>query len=110
MWFSLRWLEDGLSSLRAAIALLSMLAVGPNRLEELRSLRTDLHERVMRVAVEKAELSADPENALDRYKKANLQEKGGRVGRLGYFSVRRRRKKDYNEVSCATDSGQLAGY
>ena len=98
MWISLRWLEDGLSSLRAAIALLSMLAVGPARLNELRALRADLQKRVMRLAVEGADLPPDPENVLDRYKKENLREKGGKVGRLGYFSVRRRRKKDYNEV------------
>lgn len=99
MWFSLRWLEDCLSSLRAAIALLSMLAIGKSRLREIRNLRSELYERVKRVAVERAELPEDIEVFVKEAKeRRKLKERGGKVGRLGYFSLRRRRKKDYNEV------------
>jgi glycerol-3-phosphate O-acyltransferase/dihydroxyacetone phosphate acyltransferase len=98
MWFSLRWLEDCLSSLRAAIALLSMLAIGKSRLKEIRKLRQDLYERVKRVAVERAELPEDIDVFVKEAKERRLKERGGKVGRLGYFSLRRRRKKDYNEV------------
>lgn len=101
MWFSLRWLEDCLSSLRAAIALISMLAIGKKRLREIRRMRQLLVERVTRVAVERAELPDDVEVFVKdaAAKERRNREKGGKVGRLGYFSLRRRRKKDYNEVS-----------
>lgn len=98
MWFSLRWLEDCLSSLRAAIALLSMLAIGKSRLREIRKMRQELYERVKRVAVERAELPEDIEVFVREAKERRAKERGGKVGRLGYFSLRRRRKKDYNEV------------
>jgi glycerol-3-phosphate O-acyltransferase/dihydroxyacetone phosphate acyltransferase len=98
MWFSLRWFEDALSSFRAAVALLSLLAIGPTRLSELRATRSKLHERVMKLATSRAELPQNPEKVFDKLAKDSLQERGGKVGRLGFFSVRRRRKKDYNEV------------
>lgn len=98
MWFTLRWLEDCLSSLRAAIALLSMLAIGKTRLKEIRNQREELRERVVKVAVERAELPEDPDVFVKLAKERRSKDKGGKVGRLGYFSLRRRRKKDYNEV------------
>lgn len=98
MWFTLRWLEDCLSSLRAAIALLSMLAIGKTRLKEIRKQREELRERVVKVAVERAELPEDPDVFVKLAKERRMKDKGGKVGRLGYFSLRRRRKKDYNEV------------
>ena len=101
MWFSLRWLEDCLSSLRAAIALLSMLAIGKTRLREIRTQREELQKRVVRVAVQCAELPDDPEVFVREANQRRLKERGGKVGRLGYFSLRRRRKKDYNEVGLA---------
>lgn len=114
MWVTLRWMEDGLSSLRAAIALLSILAVGKKRLSEIRAMRQELHGRVMRVAVERGELPPDPEVVFDRDSDkrdgGRALERGGKVGRLGYFSMRRRRKKDYNEVRCIlTVSCRLVG-
>lgn len=98
MWFTLRWLEDCLSSLRAAIALLSMLAIGKTRLREIRKQREELRQRVVRVAVQCAELPEDPEVFVREANDRRMKERGGKVGRLGYFSLRRRRKKDYNEV------------
>lgn len=98
MWLSLRWLEDGLASLRAAVALLSMLLVGKQRLAELRLLREDLRRRIMQVAVERADLPSEPEDLLARQSCGRAR---AGISRLGYFSIRRRRKKDYNEV-CIT--------
>jgi glycerol-3-phosphate O-acyltransferase/dihydroxyacetone phosphate acyltransferase len=106
MWFSLRWLEDALSSLRAAVALASMLAIGPLRLSELREQRNKLHERVVQAAVERADLPEDVKAFLERERRK--EERGGRVGRLGYFSIRRRRKKDYNEVMRLWDKTEFA--
>ncbi|KAK9893278.1 hypothetical protein P389DRAFT_21761 [Cystobasidium minutum MCA 4210] len=108
MWFSLRWLEDCLSSLRAAIALLSMLAIGKSRLREIRKMRQELYERVKRVAVERAELPEDIEVFVREAKERRAKERGGKVGRLGYFSLRRRRKKDYNELMYLWDQSEYA--
>ena len=105
LWFCLRWLEDALSSLRAAVALASMLAIGPARLRELRLHRIKLHERVLQAATERADLPEDVQIFLDKERR---KERGGRVGRLGYFSIRRRRKKDYNEVMRLWDKTEFA--
>lgn len=105
MWFSLRWLEDSLSSLRAAVALGSMLLIGQQRLSELHAHRAKLHERVLQAAIERADLPEDVQVFLDKERR---REKGGRVGRLGYFSIRRRRKKDYNEVMRLWDKTEFA--
>ena len=101
MWFSLRWLEDGMASLRAAVALLSILAVGKKRLRELRVHREKLRRRVMAVAVERAGLPADPEVSFDRYKEGTP-----RSANLGYFSIRRRRKRDWNETMRLWDNAE----
>jgi len=109
MWVTLRWMEDALSSLRAAIALLSILAVGKKRMKELRAMRTELQQRVMHAAIQRAELPSDPEVVFDRYsgnREGRALERGGKVGRLGYFSMRRRRKKDYNEIMRLWDSSE----
>lgn len=105
MWFSLRWLEDALSAFRAALALGSIIAIGSARLAELRKYRDKLHERVVQAAVERADLPEDLQIFLDKERR---KEQGGRVGRLGYFSIRRRRKKDYNEVMRLWDKTEFA--
>lgn len=106
MWLSLRWLEDALSSLRAGVALLSLLLIGRERLSTLRAHREALHSRVLRVATERAELPADIGVWLEKERRA--AQRGGKVGRLGYFSIRRRRKKDYNEVLRLWDKTEYA--
>lgn len=106
MWLSLRWLEDALSSLRAGVALLSLLLIGHERLSALRAHREALHARVLRLATERAELPADIGVWLEKERRA--AQRGGKVGRLGYFSIRRRRKKDYNEVLRLWDKTEYA--
>lgn len=99
MWITLRWLEDAISSFRAFTALFRLLWVGPTILEELRETRDDLHSRIMNVAVGTLGLPQDPEK--------HFLESGGREkGRVKskwesgtkYFSMRRRRKRDWNEL------------
>jgi len=96
---TLRWLEDGVSAFRAFTALLRLLRVGKSTLKGMHERRTDLYGRVMNLAVNTLGLPADPE--------AHFLEVGGRQkGRVRsswesgarYFSVRRRRKRDWNET------------
>jgi glycerol-3-phosphate O-acyltransferase / dihydroxyacetone phosphate acyltransferase len=100
-WLSLRWLEDAVSALRACVALVHLLRLGPTRLEELRTLRAGLHARVGALA---AQLGL-PENPETYYVKgggkgraAKGQVKGVWGKRASYFSLRRRRKRDWNET------------
>ncbi|KAH0827848.1 hypothetical protein J3R83DRAFT_3474 [Lanmaoa asiatica] len=99
MWMTLRWLEDAVSAFRAFTALLRLLWVGPTTLEALRETRGDLHSRIMNLAVGTLGLPRNPEK--------DFLESGGRAkGRVKskwesgakYFSVRRRRKRDWNET------------
>ena len=90
MWFTLRWIEDILSAARSARSIARMIALGRDRLEELSLVREELYERVVDVATGRLGL---PRNAEEL-----LENKGGLRRRLGYFSVKRRKKKDWNEV------------
>ena len=90
MWFTLRWIEDLLSAARSARSILRMLRLGKERMAGLREMRDGLYQRVIEVAVGRLGL---PRNAEELVKT-----KRGLRRRLGYFSVKRRRKKDWNEV------------
>lgn len=82
--------------------------LGQAELNELRLQRASLVEPVRKLAVERCELPEDSELLLldrggggskpVRGGRRELVIKNGQVSRLGYFSLRRRRKKDYNEV------------
>lgn len=92
MWLSLRWLEDCTSSVRAALALFRLLHMGKRQLVLMREMREGLRERVVRVAVRGCGLPEDA-GVLEE------QSKGWKIGRVvGFFSLQRRRKKDWNEV------------
>jgi glycerol-3-phosphate O-acyltransferase/dihydroxyacetone phosphate acyltransferase len=67
-----------------------MIAAGKRRLDELRYTREGLYERVVDVATGQLGLPRDARELVDG--------KGGARRRLGYFSVKRRKKKDWNEV------------
>ena len=90
MWFTLRWIEDLLSAARSARSIFRMIIVGKSRLEELREIREGLYVRVVEVATGRLGL---PRNAEELVKTPK-----GLRRRLGYFSVKRRKKKDWNEV------------
>lgn len=99
MWITLRWLEDAVSAFRAFTALFRLLRVGKTQLKEMHDRRVDLHGRVMKLAVQAVDLPDDPESYF-------VETGGGEKGRVrgtwesstGYFSVRRRRKRDWNET------------
>jgi glycerol-3-phosphate O-acyltransferase/dihydroxyacetone phosphate acyltransferase len=99
MWMTLRWLEDAVSALRALFALVRLLQVGQPTLKNMYERRQDLHSKVMDLAVESLGLPDDPEGY---FTEAGGREKGRVRGRwesrTRYFSVRRRRKKDWNET------------
>lgn len=96
---TLRWLEDAVSAFRAFIALIRLLRVGKSTLNSVRDRRESLHGRVMKLAVETLGLPDDPETYF-------LEAGGKEKGRVRsswesgarYFSVRRRRKRDWNET------------
>jgi glycerol-3-phosphate O-acyltransferase/dihydroxyacetone phosphate acyltransferase len=90
MWFTLRWIEDIASAARSVRSIWRMLRIGRGRLEELREQREGLWERVVEVATGRLGL---PRNAEEL-----VVNKRGLRRRLGYFSVKRRKKKDWNEV------------
>ena len=99
MWMSLRWFEDAVSAFRAAAALLRMLLASPTTLARLRAERASIHSRLHELAVNGLGLPRDPET----YFTQSGERQKGRVtghwaGRAKYFSVRRRRKRDWNET------------
>ncbi|KAJ7747381.1 hypothetical protein B0H16DRAFT_1555792 [Mycena metata] len=99
MWMTLRWLEDAVSALRAFSALLRLLRVGKPTLRNMHVRREDLHARVMRLAIDTLELPEDPETYFAGH---GGKEKGRVRGRWEsgsrYFSIKRRRKRDWNET------------
>lgn len=101
MWLTLRWLEDLTSSIRAALALIRLLCLGKGQLKLLNSLRNSLELRVRAVAKNDCGL---PENG-NYLIRANEGRKGSRFFWNGFhfFSVRSRRKKDWNEVLRLSD-------
>ncbi|KAJ7079098.1 hypothetical protein B0H15DRAFT_924617 [Mycena belliarum] len=99
MWMTLRWLEDAVAAFRAFTALLRLLLVGKPTLRDMHSRREDLHARVIRLAVQTIGLPEDPEAYFARQ---GGKEKGRVRGRWEsgsrYFSIKRRRKRDWNET------------
>ncbi|KAI6040320.1 hypothetical protein EDC04DRAFT_1534771 [Pisolithus marmoratus] len=99
MWMTLRWLEDAISAFRAFTALTHLLRVGEAVAGEMRDVREDLYTRVKDLAVGTLGLPQDPEK---HFMERGGREKGRVRGRLEsgtkYFSVRRRRKRDWNET------------
>ncbi|KAJ6625901.1 hypothetical protein B0H10DRAFT_1782405 [Mycena sp. CBHHK59/15] len=99
MWMTLRWLEDAVAAFRAFTALLRLLLVGKPTLRNMHTRREDLHARVMRLAVQTLGLPEDPEAYFVRH---GGREKGRVRGRWEsgsrYFSIKRRRKRDWNET------------
>jgi glycerol-3-phosphate O-acyltransferase/dihydroxyacetone phosphate acyltransferase len=99
MWLTLRWLEDAISAFRALVTLWRLLRVGSSTLKQMREPRADLHSRVMNLAVYDLDL---PENPEDYFARVGGRHKGRVQGAwqssAGYFSVRRRRKRDWNET------------
>jgi len=99
MWMTLRWFEDAVAAFRAFTALYRLLRVGKGTLKNMHEVRKDLHARVMNLAVTKLNLPEDPEL---HFSQAGGTEKGRVRGSWDssrrYFSIKRRRKRDWNET------------
>ncbi|KAL0578291.1 hypothetical protein V5O48_003702 [Marasmius crinis-equi] len=98
MWMSLRWMEDAVSSFRSFTALLRLFWIGKPVLKQMYEQRRELHGRVMDMAIS-LDLPANPEE----YFAAVGGKQKGRVrglweSKAKYFSIRRRRKRDWNET------------
>ncbi|KAJ8468975.1 hypothetical protein ONZ45_g17048 [Pleurotus djamor] len=98
MWMTLRWLEDAISAFRAFNALRKLLLVNRKTLKEASEQRKDLHSRVMDLA---SKLGL-PDNPETYFLRSGGKEKGRVRGKwessTRYFSVKRRRKRDWNET------------
>jgi len=100
MWMTLRWLEDAIAAFRAFVSLFRLLCAGNATLTKLGETRKDLHRRVKELSMKSMQL---PENPEDHFSSSGGKHKG-RVGSTmwesstRYFSLRRRRKRDWNET------------
>ena len=99
MWLSLRWFEDAVSAFRAVSALCRLLLVGQPTLKRLYDRHVDLHDRIMKLAVQTLGLPKDPEKYfVEAGGREKGRARGGWESGRKYFSLRRRRKKDWNET------------
>ena len=95
-----RWLEDAIAAFRAFVSLLRLFFAGSTTLAKLGETRKDLHERVRELSMKSMQL---PQNPEDHFSSSGGKHKG-RVGSTTwesstrYFSLRRRRKRDWNET------------
>jgi glycerol-3-phosphate O-acyltransferase/dihydroxyacetone phosphate acyltransferase len=98
MWISLRWFEDAVSTARAFLDLGRLLCVNPETLSRLRATRSDLHHRVVHLAVDELGLPTDPERHFVVCGEANGRVVGRWAKEINYFSLWRRRKRSWNET------------
>ena len=95
-----RWLEDAIAAFRAFVSLFRLLFAGSPTLARLGENRNGLHERVRELSMKSMQLPKNPE---DHFSSSGGKHKG-RVGSTTwesstkYFSLRRRRKRDWNET------------
>ncbi|KAG0329388.1 hypothetical protein BG004_002342, partial [Podila humilis] len=98
MWLTIRWLEDLIHNAKSMLSLLRLLFMSEETMLGLRDKREELASRVHEYAVEQLGLPDDIEELVkeNRTRKANV----GWLGKLSgsYFSIKRRRRKDWNEV------------
>ncbi|KAF9319623.1 hypothetical protein BG003_008579 [Podila horticola] len=98
MWLTIRWLEDLIHNAKSMLSLLRLLFMTQDTMYSLRDTRQELSGRVHEFAVKQLGLPDDPEELVkeNKTRKANV----GWLGKLSgsYFSIKRRRRKDWNEV------------
>ncbi|KAF9396106.1 hypothetical protein CPC16_005030 [Podila verticillata] len=98
MWLTIRWLEDLVHNAKSMLSLLRLLFMTQDTMYSLRDTRQELAGRVHEFAVKQLGLPDDPEELVkeNKTRKANV----GWLGKLSgsYFSIKRRRRKDWNEV------------
>ncbi|KAF8210471.1 hypothetical protein K438DRAFT_1916849 [Mycena galopus ATCC 62051] len=99
MWMTLRWFEDAVSAFRAFTSLMRLLLVGKPTLRSMHARREDLHTRVQNLAVQTLGLPEEPEAYFARHGgKEKGRVRGPWESGSRYFSIKRRRKRDWNET------------
>ncbi|KAF8609268.1 hypothetical protein BDV93DRAFT_550804 [Ceratobasidium sp. AG-I] len=109
MWMALRWTEDLVASVRSIVALSKLLVIGKAEMSKTLLWRENLHTRIMQLATERLNLPANPEAFFStksspgpRWDTKGGADKGRTQGLWArgtkYFSLRRRRKRDWNET------------
>lgn len=109
MWMTLRWTEDLVASIRSILALTRLLLVGKPEMNKTLLWRENIHTRVMQLATKRLELPENPEKFFStksspgpRWDTKGGADKGRNQGLWArgtrYFSLRRRRKRDWNET------------
>lgn len=106
MWLTLRWWEDAVSAARALNALVRLFLLGRHELARTKNWRQKLYARVMELAIGNPEKGVTglglPENPENYFANRGGREKGRVRGRWEsgsrYFSLKRRRKRDWNEA------------
>ncbi|KAF9970366.1 hypothetical protein BGZ73_006932 [Actinomortierella ambigua] len=98
MWLTIRWLEDLVHNAKSMLSLLRLLFIAEGTMENLRDKRLELAKRVQQFAVNVLDLPEDPEDLVAENKVH--KQSAGWLGHLSnsYFSIKRRRRKDWNEV------------
>jgi glycerol-3-phosphate O-acyltransferase/dihydroxyacetone phosphate acyltransferase len=102
-------MEDAISAFRSLLSLIRIFRLGERQLAKLRDERAELYPRVMKYAKKNLGLPEDPEAFFtrahadaDEVAKRRSNRKGQVKGRWDsgarYFSLKRRRKRDWNEV------------
>jgi len=88
MWLTIRWTEDLFQTVRSCLSLTKLLFLPDSEYNDIRNLREHIRVRVKELAIHELGLPENPENLISKTRPRGM----------GYFSIRRRRKKDYNEV------------
>ncbi|CAG8770176.1 17529_t:CDS:2, partial [Racocetra persica] len=88
MWLTIRWTEDLFQAMRSCLSLTKLLLLPKGEYDHIKSIRENIKERVQILAVNELGLPENPEILVSKSKPRGL----------GYFSIKKRRKKDYNEV------------
>ncbi|CAG8691443.1 6681_t:CDS:2, partial [Ambispora leptoticha] len=88
MWLTIRWTEDLFQAMRSCLSLTKLLLLPKGEYDHIKSIRENIRERVQILAVNELGLPDNPEILVSKSKPRGL----------GYFSIKKRRKKDYNEV------------
>ncbi|KAF9575181.1 hypothetical protein EC968_004117 [Mortierella alpina] len=98
MWLTIRWLEDLIHNAKSMLSLLRLLFMTEDTMYSLRDYRQELAHRVHEFAVGHLKLPEDPEDLVKENKTKKVD--SGWMGKLSgsYFSIKRRRRKDWNEV------------
>lgn len=88
MWLTIRWTEDLFQCIRSCLSLAKLLLLSKEEYNHIKGIRENIRVRIQNLAANELGLPENPEVLVNK----------SRPRGMGYFSIRKRRKKDYNEV------------